>query len=62
MLKATEAERVSTWVWRITRERISNNAVSERPEEAIGVYAKDECFIPARVGKYIPVQTNRGVI
>ena len=45
----------------IHHERISINAVCERPEEAVGVYAKDKCSIPAGMGKYIPVQTNRGV-
>ena len=40
---------------------ISINAVSERPEEVLGVNALDECFIPVGMGKYIPVQTNCGV-
>ena len=37
---------------------ISINKLSERPEEAVGVYAKDNCYIPEGMGKYIPVQTN----
>ena len=43
VLKATEAQMISTQVWRISCEKISINAVSERPEEAIRVYAQDEC-------------------
>ena len=35
--------------------------VSERPEEAVGVYAQEECSIPAGMGKFIPIQMNRGV-
>ena len=61
MLKATEDQRISTQVWRIPREKISINVVNERPEEAIGVYAQDECSIPAGMGKYIPVPTYHGV-
>ena len=61
VLKATEAQRISTQVWRIPCERVSINAVSERPVEAVGIYAQDECSIPAGMGKYIPVQTNPGV-
>ena len=60
VLKATEGQRISTQVWRISIEKISINVVSERPEEAVGVYAQ-ECSIPAGMGKYIPVQTNSGV-
>ena len=30
----------------------------ERPEEAAGVNAKEDCSIPTGIGKYIPVQTN----
>ena len=61
VLKATKAQRISTQVWRIPHEKISINAVSERPDEAVGVYAQNECSIPAGMGKYIPVQTNHGV-
>ena len=35
VLKATEAQRISTQIWRISCERISINAVSERLEEAV---------------------------
>ena len=28
----------------------------------IGVYTQEECSIPAGMGKYIPVQTNRGIM
>ena len=43
------------------REKININVVSEKPEEAVGVYEKDKCSIPAGMGKYFPLQTNRGV-
>ena len=29
--------------------------------EATGVYAKEDCSIPAGIGKYIPVQTNHEI-
>ena len=61
LLKATETQRISTQVWKIPCEKISINAVSKRPNKAFGVYAQDECSIPAGMGKYIPVQTNHGV-
>ena len=44
-----------------SRERISVNMLSEMLEEAVGVYAKDNCSIPVGMGKYIPVQTNREI-
>ena len=49
---------ISTMVWRIPWERISINSLSERLEETVRVYAKDDCLIPAEMEKYIPVQTN----
>ena len=61
MLPAKEDQRISTQVWRIPSEKISINVVSDMPEKAIGVYAQEECSIPAGMGKYIPVQKNRGV-
>ena len=61
VLKVTKAQSISTQVWRIPREKISINEVSERPDEAVGVNSQDDCSIPAGMGKYIPVQTNRGV-
>ena len=48
-------------VWRIPREKISINTLNERPEEAAGVYAKEDCSIPAGMGKYILVQTNHEI-
>ena len=30
-------------------------------EENVGVFAKEECSIPAGMGKYIPVQTNHEI-
>ena len=61
MFKATKAQRILTQVWRISCEKISINAVSMRPDKAVGVYAQDYCSIPTGMGKYIPLQTNRGV-
>ena len=58
MLNAMEDQMISVQVWRIPQERISVNRLSERLEEDVGVYAKDNCAIPTRMGKYIPVQTN----
>ena len=58
VLKTTEAQRISTEVWRIPCEKISINAVSERPDKALGVYAQNEWSIPSGIGKYIPVQMN----
>ena len=62
MLKATEDQMISMQVWRIPHEKIGINILSERPEEAVGVYAKDDCLIPAGMGKYIPVQMNQETI
>ena len=61
VLKATKSQRISPQVWRIPLEKISINAVSERPEEDMGVYAKEKCLIPTGKGKYIPMQTSCGV-
>ena len=49
---------ISSQVWRIPREKIIVNTLNERPEEATGVYAKEDCSIPAGIGKYIPVLMN----
>ena len=59
--RAIKEQKISTHVWRIPREKISINVVRKRPEEAIGVYAQEECSIPDGMGKYNPVQTDRGV-
>ena len=53
--RATEEQKISTQVWRILREKININVLKERTEEDIGVYTKEECSIPAGMGKYIPV-------
>ena len=58
MLKTTEEQLILSQVWRIPREKFSINTLNERPEEATGVYAKENCSIPAGMGKYIPVQMN----
>ena len=61
VLRATKDQMISTQVWIILQEKISINTLSERLEEAVGVYAKDTCFIPTGMGKYIPVQMNREI-
>ena len=61
MLKTTEEQMISSQVWRIPREKISVNTLNERPEEAKGVYAKEDCSIPAGMWKYILVQRNREI-
>ena len=61
VLKATDDQMILMHVWRIPCRRIGVNMLNERPEEAMGVYAKDDCSIPAGMRKYIPVQTNRGI-
>ena len=58
VLKATEDQMMTMQVWRIPHERICVNTLIERLEEAVGVYAKDDCSILAGMQKYIPVQTN----
>ena len=35
------------------------NVLQDGVEENVGVYAKEKCLIPAGMGKYLPVQTNR---
>ena len=59
MLKATEDQIISMQVWRIPHAKIGVKTLSERQEEAFGVYAKDDCLIPAGMGECIPVQTNQ---
>ena len=49
--RATEELKISTQVWRIPREKININVLKERTEEDVGVYAKEECLIPAGMGK-----------
>ena len=39
-------------------EKITINVIKDGVEENVGVYAKEQCSIPAGMGKYIPVQTN----
>ena len=37
------------------------NVLQDGIEENTGVYSKEKCSIPAGMGKYIPVQTNREI-
>ena len=59
--RATKAQEISTQAWRIPRDKISINILQDGVEENVGVYAKEQCSIPAGMGKYIPVQTNREI-
>ena len=59
--RTTEEQRISTQVWRIPWVKININVLRERLEEDVRVYAQEECFIPAGMGKYIPVLTNPGI-
>ena len=56
--RTIEEQKILTQVWRIPCEKININVLTE---EAIEVYAQEECSIPTGIGKYIPVQTNHGV-
>ena len=59
--RATKAQEISTQAWRIPRDKISINILQDGVEENVRVYAKEQCSIPAGMGKYIPVQTNREI-
>ena len=59
--RATREQEISTQACRIPREKISINVLKDRVEENVGVYAKEQCSIPAGMGKYIPGQTNREI-
>ena len=59
--RATKEQKITAQVWRIPCEKININVLKERTEEDVGVYTKEECSIPAWMGKSIPVQTNQGI-
>ena len=59
--RATREQEISTQTWKIPREKININVLKDGVEENVGVYAKEQCSIPAGMGKYIPVQTNREI-
>ena len=59
--KLMEEPKISTQAWRISCEKINIHVLKEKVEENIGVYSKEECSIPAGIGKYIPVQTIRDI-
>ena len=62
VLKITEEQMILSQVWRIPREKISFNTLNESQEGTTVVYAKEDCLIPAGMGKYIPVQRNHDII
>ena len=58
---AESNQEISTQAWRIPRNQGTINALKDTLLENVGVYAKEQCSIPAGTGKYIPVQTNREI-
>ena len=58
VLQATKDQMISTQVWRNQWERIIINTLQESSEEVVGVYAKENCLIPAGMWKYILVQAR----
>ena len=56
--KAMSDQKISTKAWRIPREKVTINVLKDGLAENVGVYAKEQCSIPAGTGKYIPVHTN----
>ena len=42
-------------------ENINVNVLKDGVEKNVRVYAKEQCSIPAGMGKYIPVQINREI-
>ena len=44
-------QKISTQAWRIPREKITINVLKDGVEENVRVYAKDQCSIPAGMGK-----------
>ena len=59
ILRATREQEISTQAWRIPKEKVTINVLKDEVGENVGVYAKEQCSIPAGMGKYIPVQTNQ---
>ena len=59
--KANKGQEIAVQTWRIPREKRNINVLQDGVEENIGVYAKEKCSIPAGMGKYVPVQTNRAI-
>ena len=59
--RVTREQEISTQTWRIPREKININVLKDGVEENVRVYAKEQCSIPAGMGKYIPVQTNHEI-
>ena len=49
--RATREQEISTQTWRIPREKITINVLKDGVEENVRVYAKEQCSIPAGMGK-----------
>ena len=54
-------QEISAQTWRIPREKMNVNVLQSKSKESIGVYTKENCSIPAGMGKYIPVQTSKEI-
>ena len=52
LLKPIEEQMISSQVWRILREKSSITTLEEKTEEVTGVFAKEDCSIPAGMGKF----------
>ena len=51
--RVTREQEISTQTWRIPREKININVLKNGVEENVGVYTKEQCSIPAGMGKYV---------
>ena len=45
--RATREREISAQTWRIPREKMNINVLQDGVEENVGVYAKEQCSIPA---------------
>ena len=59
--RATKEQEISAQTWRIPREKMNVNVLQGEIKENIGIYAKEKCSIPAGMGKYVPIQTNKEI-
>ena len=59
--RVTREQEISAQTWRIPREKMNINVLQGGVKENVGVYPKEKCSIPAGMGKYFPVQTNRDI-
>ena len=57
--RATKAQEISTQAWRIPQDKIIINILQDGVEENVGVYAKEQCLIPAGKSTSLYRQTVR---